>query len=454
MNIEAATRWLEQHIDHSTWAARSGRTGDVELSLDRMHRFVAALGDPQAGLAVVHVTGTNGKGSTSRMITRLLMAEGLRVGTYSSPHLSRYNERFRIDDIDVDDDLLASLLTRMAATEESLGENLMPFEVLTGAAFTLFAEQRVDVAVVEVGVLGRFDATNVADGRVAVITNIGFDHTSGDGDWQLRIATEKAGIVKPGAHLVVGDVDPRFDDAFAAQMPGAVWRLGRDITVLADAPTPGGRRCTISTPWQELDGLALPLHGAHQTANCALALTAAGAFLGRALSAAHVTAGLAAVRMPARLEAIVVGAVGPVGVAGADAGRYGDLGPTVILDGAHNPDAAAALAAALAEIPSTGRRTLVIGLLAGRDPRAMLLAVGAMGFDSIITCTPPTARARPAAELAAAAVALGCFATAIDDIGEALSTTITAASTDDQIVVTGSIYLVADARTWLLARPG
>lgn len=434
MNLEAAIEWLEGHIDYGTWAARSARTGPVELSLDRMRRFVGALGEPQASLAVVHVTGTNGKGSTSRMISRLLMAEGLRVGTYSSPHLARYNERFRIDDSDIDDATLADLLSRMAVAEAELGESLMPFEVLTGAAYTLFAERDLDVAVVEVGVLGRFDATNVADGRVAVITNIGFDHTNGDGDWQLRIATEKAGIVKPGAHLVVGDVDPRFDDAFAAQMPGAIWRLGREIDVFDDHPIHEGRQLTIDTPWQQLADVRLPLHGAHQSANCALAVTAASAFLGRALDPARARAGLDAVVMPARMESLRC-----------------PRGSTVVLDGAHNPDAATALAAALGEVPSAGRRTLVIGLLAGRDPATMLAAVGAAAFDTIICCTPPTARARPAADLATAAAAMGLATTVIDDVADALAAACSAAGDEDQIVVTGSIYLVADARAWLLA---
>ena len=435
MRIEAATAWLENHIDYSSWAARSGRTGEVDLSLERMHRFVAELGNPHVGLAIVHVTGTNGKGSTSRMITRLLLAEGLRVGTYSSPHLASYTERFRIDDEDIDEDTLADLLTRMSVVEDRLGDRLMPFEILTGAAYTLFHERAVDVAVVEVGVLGRYDATNVADGRVAVITNIGFDHTNGDGDWQMRIATEKAGIVKPGAHLVLGAVDPRFDPAFTAQQPGAIWRLGEQSTVTADAPTPHGRRISVTTPWQSLTDLDLPLHGAHQTLNSALAITAASAFLGRALDERHARAGLAGVTMPARLEPFTIGA-----------------GPTVILDGAHNPDAARALADALEEIAHHGRRVLVMGLLGGRDPAAMLEAVRVDRFDEIITCTPPTARARPAAELAAAAAAVGCAATPIDDVGDALAAAVARAAPADQIVVTGSIYLVADARSWLLAR--
>jgi dihydrofolate synthase / folylpolyglutamate synthase len=439
MNLDAGIAWLEDHIDYGSWAARSGRVGDVELSLDRMRRLVAELGEPQASLSVIHVTGTNGKGSTSRMITRLLMAEGLRVGTYSSPHLAAYNERFRVDDIDIDDATLAALLTRIRGVEHTMDDRLMPFEILTAAAYVLFAERDVDAAIVEVGVLGRYDATNVADGRVAVITNIGFDHTSGEGDWQMRIATEKAGIIKPGAHLVLGPVDDRFVDGFRAENPGAIWRWGEEVSVTADVATKRGRRLSVVTPWQRLDDLELPLHGAHQAVNCALAITAASAFAGRALTPDRVARGLAAVCMPARLESISV---------------TRDARPTVILDGAHNPDAARALATALAEIPRHGRRVLVVGVLNGRDPLAMLDAMDAGSFDDIIASTPPTGRARPASEMAAAARSRGWRTTVIDDVGDALDSIIAVAGHDDQIVVTGSIYLVAEARRWLLHDSG
>ena len=431
MDYAAAIEFVEAHIDYDTWAARSGRTKPVELSLDRMHRFVALLGNPQVAVPFIHVTGTNGKGSTSRIATRLLLAEGLRVGTYSSPHLSRYNERFRIDDTDISDSEFAAAISLAAAAEAKLGERLMPFEVLTGAALAWFATQQVDVAVVEVGVLGRFDATNVCDGQVAVVTNIGFDHTNGVGDWRQRIAWEKAGIIKPGAHLILGPMDQRLTPLFAAENPGAIWRLGHEIIVTDDQPHPTGRSLSIATPLQKLDHLALPLHGAHQSRNCALAIAAVSAFLRRALSPTSAATGLASVVMPARLETV-------------------RSKSTVVLDGAHNPDAAAALAQSLADdLPSSGQRTLIIGLLAGRDPHAMLNALGVTRFDRVITCTPPTARAQPASELAAAARQLGCSAMAIDDIGEALALALRDAEPDDQIVVTGSIYLVADARAWL-----
>jgi dihydrofolate synthase / folylpolyglutamate synthase len=347
-----------------------------------------------------------------------------------------YNERFRVDDIDIDDRSLAELLTRIRDVEQALDDRLMPFEILTAAAYLFFAECGVDAAVIEVGVLGRYDATNVADGRVAVITNIGFDHTSGEGDWQMRIAMEKAGIIKPGSHLVLGPVDDRFVDGFRAENPAAIWRWGEEISITADVATNRGRNLSVITPWQRLHDLELPLHGAHQATNCALAITAASAFVGRSLTPDRVAAGLTEVRMPARLESIHVGR-------GAR--------PTVILDGAHNPDAARALAAALDEIPWPGRRVLVVGVLSGRDPMSMLDALDAGGFDEIVACTPPTGRARPAKELAEAADARGWPVTAIDAIGDALTSIVAGAAHDDQIVVTGSIYLVADARDWLLA---
>jgi len=436
MNIDAAIAWVEEHIDYSTWAARSARTGDVELSLDRMRRFVETLGNPQDKLAVIHVSGTNGKGSTSKMITRLLMAEGLIVGTYASPHLARYNERFRIDDTDITDDELAALLTGVAAAEDYLGDRLMPFEVLTAVAFTWFAEREVDVAVIEVGVLGRFDATNVADGTVAVVTNIGFDHTNGEGDWRHRIASEKAGIVKPGAHAILGPIEDRLAALFAESEPSTIWRFGYEIAATNDIATPLGRHVVVTTPLQS-ELVAIPLHGAHQSVNGALAIAAASAFLGRAINPVALRGGLEAVQMPARMESI--------GLTG---------GAMVILDGAHNPDAAAALARTLRDdIPRVGRRTLVIGLLAGRDPGTMLRAIDATSFDRVVACTPPTARARPAGELHQVASMLGCPSSAIDDIGDALDAVLADAVTGDQIVVTGSIYLVADARTWLTTRP-
>ncbi|HEY4334113.1 MAG TPA: cyanophycin synthetase [Ilumatobacteraceae bacterium] len=192
-----------------------------------------------------------------------------------------------------------------------------------------------------------------------------------------------------------------------------------------------GRLLSVSTPRQTFADLHLPLYGAHQAANCALALAAATAFVAQPLDDGATRHGLAAVRMPARMETVLAS-------------------PRVILDGAHNPDAARALARALHDdIPARGRRILIIGLLAGRDPAAMLDAIEAHKFDEIIACTAPTARARAAAEIAAAAAELGCHVREVPDVADALRTAIAHSGPDDQIVVTGSIYLVAEARASL-----
>lgn len=433
--FDEAIAYLEGHIDHAGWAARSGRTVELDMSLDRMQRLMSLLGEPQRQLEVVHLTGTNGKGSTSRMITRLLMTEGLRVGTYSSPHLARYNERFRIDDVDIDDPSLAGLLGAVADAEDELGERLMPFEALTAAAFRWFAAESVDVAVVEVGVLGRFDATNVADARVAVITNIGFDHTNGLGDWSSRIAAEKAGIIKVGSHLVLGDVERRHRPTFDAEGPAAVWALGDEIVLDVNESAAAGRVVSVTLPGQRIERARVPLLGEHQGVNAALALAAAAAFLRRPLRHECVDAGLRTVVMPARLELI----------------RTVPTVATVVLDGAHNPDAIAALAAALAEhVPAPGRRSLVIGLLAGRDPAAMLRAIRADGFDEVVACTPPTGRALAAEVVAEVASSFGCSVRVDDDVAGAVASLIADSGPDDLIVVTGSIYLVAEARSALI----
>ncbi|HRE01302.1 MAG TPA: Mur ligase family protein, partial [Ilumatobacteraceae bacterium] len=238
--LATAIAWLEQHIDDAGWAARANRAGPIELSLTRMHALADALGNPQHRLRTVHITGTNGKGSTAAIVTRLLLAEGRRVGTYTSPHLSRYNERIQVDDTPIGDDTFADLLERVAAAEAAIGQRSRPFELLTAAALCHFADQKVDVAVIEVGMLGRFDATNVVDADVAVITNIGFDHTTGEGDWRHRIVAEKAGIVTPRSVAILGPIEDRLAAVVATERPRALWRFGRDITVTRDVAIPTG----------------------------------------------------------------------------------------------------------------------------------------------------------------------------------------------------------------------
>ncbi len=426
-DLHAALAFLDAHINLEATAGRI-----QGLSLERMRALCDVLGDPQEAYPVVQVTGTNGKGSVTAMTTALLRAAGLGVGTYTSPHLESVTERLAYDGRPIDPDDFARIVGDLAALEPMLADRPSYFELLTAAAFRWFADRPVDVAVVEVGLLGRFDATNVADATVAVVTNVGKDHTDGEGDWRRRIAEEKVGIVKPGATLVLGETDPDLADVFGRAPAAEVLVRGVDFEVVDDRVALGGRMVALSTPAHTIDEIFLPLHGSHQATNAALALAATEALVNRPLDADLVREAFASVRVPGRFE-----------VVGTE--------PTVIIDGAHNPDGARVAAATLAEdFTLGGSLVLVVGLLSGRDPVEMLEALGARDAGFLIACTPPSPRAIPAAEVAAAADGLGVVAEAVPDVTDALRRALALATSEDLVLVTGSLYVVGAARRALV----
>jgi dihydrofolate synthase/folylpolyglutamate synthase len=410
------------------------KTGRIESpTLGRMERLVAAMGDPQHACPVVHVTGTNGKGSTTQMITRLLMAHGLTVGTYTSPHLERVNERIARDGVPIADDDFAEQIAAVADLELLTGVRPSYFEAVTCAAYRWFADIAVDVAVVEVGLLGRWDATNVCDAQVAVITNIGIDHTEFAGPTKRHIAAEKAGIIKSGSAVVVGETDPELVPLFTGAGGASSLVRGDDFDVLDNQLALGGRLLDLRTPTTVYPDVFVPMHGRHQGDNAVVALTAVEAFFAAPLAADIVAEGFAAVQMPGRFEVI---------------GHQ----PLVIVDGAHNPAGADSCAQVFFDdFDPAGRRIIVVGCLRGRDPREMLAALRADEFDLVITCTAPSPRGLPAAELTAAARALGC-----DDVIEcatveaACDRAVRTAGHDDAVLVTGSLYTVGAARPHLL----
>ncbi|HVX19339.1 MAG TPA: Mur ligase family protein [Acidimicrobiales bacterium] len=423
MDLTAALRYLDEHVNLEATAGR------VEgLSLERMRALVHVLGDPHLAYGVIHITGTNGKGSTARMVTELLRASGLAVGTYTSPHLETVNERIAYDGEPIADDELAELISDLAAVEPLLEHRPSYFELLTAAAFRWFADRGVDVAVVEVGLLGRWDATNVVESQVAVLTNVGHDHTDGVGDWRRRIAEEKSGIVKPGATFVLGEADPALRDVFTATPAAEIWLRGDTFGCERNDLAVGGRVADLRTPSGVLDDVQIPLHGAFQGDNAAAALAAAEAFFGRRLPDDLVRSAFAGVQVPGRFEILA-------------------HEPLVILDGAHNLDGAAAEAATLhEEFTLTGSLVLVVGMLRGRDPVEMLDAMGAREAGYVVACSPPSPRAIPAAEVAAAADRLGVVAEAVPDVAHALARARSFATAEDVIVVTGSLYVVGAAR--------
>jgi dihydrofolate synthase / folylpolyglutamate synthase len=426
-SLPEALAWLDAHVDleSKTPNRRSLPT------LDRMRELVAVLGDPERAYPVVHLTGTNGKGSTAAMTTALLGAMGLSVGTYTSPNLSRVNERLARAGEAIDDASFTEVLASLALLEPTLSDRPTRFELLTAAAFMWFADIAVDVAVIEVGVGGAWDATNVADGTVAVITNVSYDHTEILGPTLEGIARDKAGIVKPGSLVVVGEQDPELvavirsvaDAAGAAE----VWVRGEEFDCTSNRLAVGGRLVDLRTPGGNYSDVLVPMHGAHQGINAACSLAASEAFFGSPLDPQVVTEGLGAVSVPGRLEVV---------------GRR----PLCLVDGAHNVAGMQVLADALRDFSVEGDTVAVVGMLVGRDPSAMIAPLVRAGVVSVVACAPSSPRAQPADVVADAARAAGARVSVASSVAEALATARSLAGQDGMVVVAGSLYLAAEAR--------
>ena len=398
------------------------------LKLDNIRELCDVLGDPQTDQPTVHVTGTNGKGSVARMVTALIGAHDLSVGTYTSPHLEAINERISRNGEAITDDALASVLTDLAGIEPLLGHSPSYFELLTAAAFRWFSDEAVAAAVVEVGLLGRWDATNVVDGLVAVLTNVGRDHTDGVGDWRQRIAEEKAGIVKPGSTFVLGERDPALEPIFQATPAAEIWRRDDDFGCETNRLAVGGRLLDLRTPGGSYDDVFLALHGEHQGDNAAVALAATEAFFGRPLDDELVREAFAAVRNPGRFEIV-------------------SRDPLLVLDGAHNVDGARAASATLfGDFAVAGVTRLVVGVLAGRPSAELLEVLDAGQVAEVYCCSPDSPRALPAEALATEVRALGGTARVAPSVGAAVEAAIHASAADDVILVTGSLYTVGAAR--------
>ncbi|HMJ32504.1 MAG TPA: cyanophycin synthetase [Baekduia sp.] len=391
----------------------------MRFGLDRMRRLLTALGSPQERFAAVHVVGTNGKSSTVRMTAAILRRHGLHVGAYLSPHLVSFTERVRVDDADVSGPDFAAAVQRAARAAEKVDrtapadDHVTQFELLTAAAFDHFARAGVDVAVVEAGLGGRFDATNVLPSKGAVLTNVGLEHTRWLGPTVTDIATEKLAVVEPGSTLVVG----------ADLHPDAA-RLAEDVA------TQRGARLVIAPadPGVELEMVA---RGAFQRRNFALAAEAARAYLDPpgTLDAAAVRAAAASTLVPGRFDVVA---------------QLGE-GAEVVLDGAHNPGGMAALAEALPEFAAGRRLVACLSVLDDKDATEMLRTLLPV-CDALVTTRAQTPRALPPATLASLCHQLG-FTGAVEIVGApraALQRARVLAGDDGVALATGSIYLIAD----------
>jgi dihydrofolate synthase/folylpolyglutamate synthase len=441
-SLGEALAWLDGHVDfESNVPSRRSLP-----TLDRMRELASLLGDPERAFPSIHLTGTNGKGSTAAMVTALLGSMGLGVGTYTSPNLARVNERLSRDGEPIGDKPFTDVLGALAVLEPMLSERPTRFELLTASALRWFADEAVDVAVVEVGMGGTWDCTNVVDGAVAVLTNVSFDHTEILGPTLEGIARDKAGIAKPGSTVVVGETDPELvaivravADAAGA---GEIWLRGEEFDCTANRLAVGGRLVDLRTPEGSYDELLIPLHGPHQGLNAACALAAVEAFFGAPLDEEVVADGFAAVRVPGRLEVV---------------GRR----PLCLVDGAHNVAGTEALAAALvegfspgagwlAEDVAAGAGVAVVGMLGGRDPSAMLAPLRSAGIGTVVACAPASPQALGVEVVAEAARALGLRVVVAGSVEEAVTLARSLVPVDGLMLVTGSLYVVSDARTMLL----
>jgi dihydrofolate synthase / folylpolyglutamate synthase len=405
-------------------------------TLDRIRELCRLMGEPQLAYPIIHVTGTNGKGSTVRIATSLINARGLTVGAYTSPDLEKVNERIAMNGQSIPDEDLAEILSALADLEDLMAVRPHRFDLLTAAAFRWFADEAAESAVVEVGLGGTWDATNVVRPEVAVVTTIDLDHVEVLGPTRADIAADKAGIIKPNSVLVLGETDPEllpiFEDTASRVGAAEVWRRGAEFAVTANEVAVGGRVLDLRTPGASYEGLFLPLHGSYQAANAACAVAAVEAFFGRPADPEVVQAGLSAARCPGRLEVVA-------------------RRPLVLLDGAHNPAGARAAAAAVdEEFTGVTSRILVTGFLRGRDPAEMLTCLGAQKARLVIATAPETPRALPAEQVAAAARVLGLAVETVDRVPDAVSRALQVADEEEMVLVTGSLYVVGAARACLV----
>jgi dihydrofolate synthase/folylpolyglutamate synthase len=411
---------------------QSGRVEHPTTS--RVAALTAALGNPHRSYPAIHVTGTNGKGSTTAMIASLLTAHGLRVGTYTSPHVHRLAERVTVDGQAVEDQELTHAIGQVERAAAAIGITPSWFEAMTAAGLYLLAAREVALAVVEVGMLGRWDATNIVDGRVAVVTNVHLDHMDMAGPTRAAIAREKAGIVKPGATLILGEQDPSLRSIFEAQNPARILTRGRELRHRNRRRGPTGSVVDLTNPWGTRAGIHVGMCGQHQCDNALLALSAAEAFLDTAMPAGVISRALADTHVAGRFDIV-------------------HREPTVVLDGAHNPAAAAALRRALDEnIAAKTPRILLCGTLTGRDPVEFLEGFGMDGVNLVVATEPDSPRALPAAALAEAARSCGVAAAAVVSPIRALDEATAAAGVEGVVIATGSLYLVGVLRAAMRTR--
>ena len=416
-------------------------------SLGRIQALTELLGDPQRVYPVIHLTGTNGKGSTAAMIESLLRADGLRTGRFTSPHVTSVTERITIDGEPISDERFDEVWREIEPYVEFVDERQIDdvsmtfFEIITAMAYAAFADAPVDVAIVEVGLGGAWDATNVADADVAVVTPIDLDHTNLLGRTITEIAREKAGIIKPGAHAILAGQTLEAAQillARCAEVGALPQREGIDFGVIDRQLAVAGQLIRLSGADGPVDDIFLPCYGAHQAANAAQALAATEAFLGlKALDPDVVRQGFAQVRFPGRLELV-------------------RRSPSVVLDAAHNPHGARAAAAAITEAFAFAPLIGVVAVMADKDARGILEVFEEIMNHVVITQVASTPRGMPAEALAELAEEIfgASRVTVVPRLDDAIERAVALAEEDvvgsSGVLISGSVIAISEARTLLV----
>jgi len=422
----------------------------MQPDLERIRLLMDMLGSPQKAYPVIHISGTNGKTSTARITDSLLRSFGLRVGRYTSPHLESVTERITIDGVPLTEEQFAEAYDDIAPYVE-LVDSRMPvkmtfFEILTAMAYAAFADAPVDVAVIEVGLGGSWDATNVVEAATCIVTPIGLDHVPLLGTTVAEVAAEKAGIIHRGATVVLAAQPPDAAEVLlrrAVEVEATVAREGLEFGVVTRTPAVGGQLVTLQGLSGTYAEMFLPLFGEHQAANAAAALAAVEVFLGggesRQIDPEAVREGLGNARSPGRLEVV-------------------RTSPTVVLDAGHNPHGMAATVRALSDAFSFTKLVGVVACLADKDVRGML-EVLEPALSSIVVTTNASPRALPVDDLLALAVEVfgEDRVTAEDRLDDALDTAVQLAEDEVEyggagVLVTGSVVTVGEARALLRTR--
>ncbi|WP_020393068.1 bifunctional folylpolyglutamate synthase/dihydrofolate synthase [Kribbella catacumbae] len=427
----------------------------IDPTLDRVRRLVELLGDPQQTYPVVHLTGTNGKTSTARMIDSLLREAGLRTGRFTSPHLESLRERITLNGEPIDEQRFVEVYTEIEPYVNVVdSENEHPlsfFEVITAMAFAAFADAPVDVAVIEVGLGGTWDSTNVADGTVSVITPVAVDHSHILGSDPVTIAKDKSGIIKPGGTTVISQQSIEVAEVLvrrAAEVGAQIAREGLEFGVLSRSVAVGGQLISFKGLGGEYDDVFLPLHGEYQAHNAATALAAVEALLGSGaqtedrITTELVQAGFAEVTSPGRMEVV-------------------RTSPTVIVDAAHNPHGAEATAATVTEAFAFNPLIGVLGCMKDKDVYGVLEAYEPIMETVVCTRNSFTERSMPAEELGEIAAEIfgedrvlvrPKLLDAIDDAIRLAEENALAMGTGG-VLISGSVITAGEARTLLVRKP-